>query len=216
MAKGDHVFNNVGSVIRGTLTEGLRCYGDARGWDDLRGVNESQARDWLKNHAPRTSALVEGVFDAEGFGTGGFREGLQTSSFAGGDPNAGAFNQYKNEFRAAVFDFFQELLRMHGQSGDRFVSGFGGPKAPSNAHSTGLVLPNLNRIAEAFGHMARNAVDEGAAERLLDERRGTERRDARVLIERGRHQLAAGAPYMHELFATLCEELTQIVSLGLH
>jgi hypothetical protein len=154
MSKGDHVFNNIVSKLKGSFLRGLRAYLGARAsapgarnqWAASTGTDAEQ---WLARYMPRTSAaLSDFTFHPE---LVGLRNQLQTSTYAGGDVNGAAYSAAARELEQAVQLYFSKLLTLQ------------------RADSGNQMLPDIARIRRAFLRMTQVAEDPNARSRLLEE-----------------------------------------------
>jgi len=155
MSKGDHVFNNVVSKLRGAFLQGLSGYLRARAaapgargpWAAGATMN---AGDWLGTYAPRTRGALDYFTSHPELAEK--RNRLQTSTYQGGDVNNAAYSLAAREFESAVGSYFGKLatLRRGAESGNR-------------------MLPDVARVRRAFLKMTQAAQDPDARRRLLDE-----------------------------------------------
>src|SRR5690348_3910728 len=103
MAKGDHVFNNVVSKLRGAFLQGLSAYlqtkaaapGVRGAWAAAATMN---AGDWLGTYMPRTRGALD--YFTSHTEPSRLRNQLQTSTYQGCDVNNAAYSLAAREFQA--------------------------------------------------------------------------------------------------------------------
>jgi hypothetical protein len=156
MSKGDHVFNNVVSKLRGAFLAGLCALLTAKRERPGAGAHwmaskHQPSEPWLLVHMPRTSdALGHFTFHHE---LVTLREKLQTSTFVGGDVNNASYSSAAQHFAAATATYFERLAALY------------------RADAANSLLPEVARVRRAFLQLTRAAEDPNARARLLAEHR---------------------------------------------